>query len=467
MVSKQKKIQHLFLRAGFGETPERINSLLNTSMSSIVEQLFADSQNYQDMTYLSYPLPQDDEEKGAGNLKILAQFIKSYKEREELNTEWISRMATTPGVLREKMTFFWHNHFATSTPFAYLMQVQNNTLREYALGNFSDMLHAIAKDPAMIIFLNNQQNKKAHPNENFAREVMELFTLGVGNYTEDDIKESARAFTGWSVDRRGEYQFNENQHDDGDKQFLGQKGDFNGDDILNIILSKKEVSVFVTTKIYREFVNPVVDTNRVSQLAESFYQSNYDISALMKQIFTSDWFYDEENIGAKVCSPVELIVRYKKLINVDTPNPKTILDLQKGLSQVLFFPPNVAGWKGGNTWIDSSSLMLRLTIPMYVIKGEGMIVKAKPHPEENPNDMQQEDENAGRGKITADWTALNTAFSNVPEDVRTEKMLDYFIQCDTSRIDRNLLKINWAKTDTNNLTLSMAAIMSLPEFQLI
>lgn len=466
MASKQKKIQHLFLRAGFGETPEHINSLLNKSLSSTVDELFVASQNYTDITYLPYPIPDDAKMSGAGTAAIFKMFLKSYQEKEDLNTEWLSKMASTSAVLREKMTFFWHNHFATSTPFAYLMQVQNNTLRKYALGKFGDLLHAVAKDPAMIIYLNNQQNKKAHPNENFAREVMELFTLGVGNYTENDVKESARAFTGWTVDKTGKFQFNEKQHDFGEKEFLGKSGNFDGDDILNIILSNKQTSVFITTKIYREFINPNVDTKRIQQLADGFYESGYDIGELMRKIYTSDWFYDDGNIGAKVSSPVELIVRYKKLIDLDCINKKTILNLQKGLGQVLFFPPNVAGWKGGNTWIDSSSLLLRLSIPIYVIRGEGLIVKVKPHPEENPDDKPQNAE-TDKGIISANWTVLNDAFQDLPDETQLEIMLEYFIQCDASRIDRKLVKTHWANTNADNLELTIGAIMSLPEFQLI
>src|SRR6185312_654661 len=464
MDSKQKKLQHLFLRAGFGETPEYINSKSDKSLSSTVDELFSASKNYEDITYLPYPIPEDAQMEGIGIGKILKMFLKSYQEKEYLNTEWINRMSTTPAVLREKMTFFWHTHFATSTPFAYLMQVQNNTLRKHALGNFGDLLHAVAKDPAMILYLNNQQNKKAHPNENFAREVMELFTLGVGNYTENDVKESARAFTGWTLNKRGEFQFNEQQHDTGEKEFLGQKGDFDGDDILDIILSQQQTAVFITTKIYREFVNPDVDNKRVQQLAEGFFKSGYDIGKLMRNIYTSDWFYDDANIGAKVCSPVELIVRYKKMINLNSTNPKTILNLQKALGQVLFFPPNVAGWKGGNTWIDSSSLLLRLSIPEYVLRGEGMVIKVKPHPEEAPEDKPQ---NADKGVISSDWSNLSNAFMNLPSNTQLESMLNYFIQCDTYRIDRNLIKMSWGNKNVDSLTLNMAAIMSLPEFQLI
>ncbi len=473
MASAQKKIQHLFLRAGFGETPDRITSLVNAPINSIVDGLFESSRDYKDIDYLPYPLKENEEEKGVGGFKLIKMFLKSFGEMEELNGEWLFKMTYTEAVLREKMTFFWHNHFSTSTPLAYLMQVQNNTLRSNALGKFGDLLNAIAKDPAMIIYLNNQQNKKEHPNENFAREVMELFTLGVGHYSEKDIKEAARAFTGWEVNGKGEFTFNEKVHDSDEKEFLGQKGNFKGEDILNIILSNKQVAVFICTKIYREFVNQNVNTERVQTLADGFFASGYDISALMRQIFTSDWFYDDENIGAKVCSPVELIVRFKKLVGIDTKNKKTLIDVQKALGQVLFFPPNVAGWKGGNTWIDSTSLLLRLSMPFYIIRGEGIKIKSKPHFEENPEDAPPPNEE--RGKIESDWTALNSAFKNLPAESQMESMLEYFIQCNTSRIDINLLKTSWTNSDKpaltgtggDNLTLSMAAIMSLPEFQLI
>lgn len=473
MASKQKQIQHLFLRAGFGETPSRINSLLNTPIASIVDELVATSQNYKDINYLPYPLSENEEKNGVGGFKLLKLILMSYSEKEELNCEWIFKMTYTQAVLREKMTFFWHNHFSNDTPFSYLMQEQNNTVRHFALGKFSDMLHAVARDPSMIIFLNNQQNKKEHPNENFAREVMELFTLGIGHYTEMDVKEAARAFTGWDVNKKGEYEFNEKEHDFGDKEFLGQKGNFNGDDILNIILSNKQVAVFIVTKIYREFVNPEINPERVQQLADSFFASGYDISVLMKQVFSSSWFYEDKNIGVKICSPVELIVRYNKLVNLKVENKKTLLNLQKALGQVLFFPPNVAGWKGGNTWIDSTSLLLRLSIPRYIIRGEGLKIKSKPHFEENPDDISPENEK-DIGKIESDWSSLNGSFNILPADTQLESMMESFIQCDTSRIDRNLINDSpkmqfWGEgtIHRDEVTLKIAAIMSLPEFQLI
>jgi uncharacterized protein (DUF1800 family) len=463
--TQQKKIQHLFLRAGFGETPARVREVLNTPINSIVEDLFTASKQYKDINYLPYPLKENQEKKGVDAFQAIKMILKSKQDLEELNGEWLFKMAYTKSVLREKMTFFWHNHFATSTPFAYLMQVQNNMLRGMALGKFGDMLHAVAKDPAMILYLNNQQNKKNHPNENFAREVMELFTLGVGHYTEKDIKEAARAFTGWTVNAKGEFEFHAKQHDDGEKEFLGRKGNFNGEDILNILLEDKQTAKYIVTKIYRDFVNPIVDSKRVDTLADEYFNSGYDTEKLMRSIFTSDWFYADENIGVKISSPVELIVRYKKLLALEFKKQKTQLDVQKALGQVLFFPPNVAGWKGNTTWIDSTSLLIRLSIPQYIVNGSSMELKSKPAFEENPEEEVKKIDN---DRLESDWSNLLAAFQKETDEKLTDTLFENFIQCDSQRINKESVQTrNKNLSKEKRLIQTMANVMSLPEFQLI
>src|SRR5262249_34193319 len=187
-----------------------------------------------------------------------------------------------------------------------------DVIRRNALGNFGDLLKEVSKSAAMLFFLNNQQNRKDHPNENFAREVMELFTMGRGNYTEQDIKEAARAFTGWGANAGGEFVFRKFQHDTGEKTVLGKSGNFDGDNIIDILIENKQTARFITRKIYRYFVNDEVNEAIVDKLANKFYQSNYDISELMKEIFSSDWFYDPKNIGSRIKSPVELIVGIRR-----------------------------------------------------------------------------------------------------------------------------------------------------------
>jgi uncharacterized protein (DUF1800 family) len=458
----QKQLQHLYLRAGFGETPQTIQSLLRTSREDVVEGLFVSSREYKNISYLPYPLNEGQYNKGVNVFQLVGMILRSKAEMEELNGEWLFKMTYTKAVLREKMTLFWHNHFATSAPFAYLMQVQNNTLRKHALGKFSDLLHAISKDPAMIVYLNNQENKKNHPNENFAREVMELFSLGEGHYTEKDIKEAARAFTGWTVNLKGEFEFNKAEHDDGEKTVFGKKGNFNGEEVIAMLLENRQTARYVVNKIYREFVNPTVDAARAEELADGFYRSGYDIGGLMKKIFLSDWFYDPKNVGVKITSPVELLVRYKKLVSLEFKKPKDLIGLQQVLGQILFFPPNVAGWKGGTAWIDSTSLLLRLNLPGHAINGTAPNVEAKPAFEEKSGGEGTRQE--GKGAVTADWSGLEEFFKNVPPEALTEQMIGHLIQCDPGKINRSLVQ---SGTQGQTLRHRCAYLMSLPEFQLI
>ena len=380
MISEKQKIRHLYLRLGLGFTPDEDQLLSQKKLSQHIEELFSNSEKIEYLDYLPYPL---DEGKEATNTKVLLLILKSLEQTQDLSMAWMFRMATTKAAMREKMATFWHNHFATAVPFAYLMQVQNNTIRKYALGSFRDLTQAIAKDPAMINYLNNQQNHKDNPNENFARELMELFTLGVGHYTEKDIKESARAFTGWSIDKKGEYIFKPNDHDDGVKEFRGKTGNFNGDEIINLILSDKQCAIYITRKIYAEVVNEFVDEEKVLSLAESFFASDYDIKKLLRTIAESEWFYDEKNIGSKIMSPVELMIRSKKLIALQPKENSIQIKLQRVLGQLLMFPPSVAGWKGGRNWIDGASLFLRLNIPLAARGKFKINAAAKPEFEES------------------------------------------------------------------------------------
>jgi uncharacterized protein (DUF1800 family) len=229
----------------------------------------------------------------------------------------------------------------------------------------------------MIQFLNSNQNKKGHPNENFARELMELFTIGRSHYTETDVKESARAFTGWGTNLQGEFDFRPRQHDDGIKTFFGKTGNLSGEDILEILLAQKQTAIFITRKIYRYFVNETVDEHRVNVLASRFFDSGYDIRDLMIGIFTSSWFYDQENIGSQIKSPVLWIVGIRRQLPMEIQNPLVLLTLERLLGQVLFSPPNVAGWPAGKQWIDSSSLMLRMQVPGLIYRSDAILSRPK------------------------------------------------------------------------------------------
>src|SRR6185295_1294303 len=283
-----------------------------------------------------------------------------------LNIYWMHEMVNSAAQLREKMAFFWHGHFACRNLNIFFQQGLMDVIRRNALGNFGTLLKEISKSAAMLNFLNNQQNRKDHPNENFAREVMELFTLGRGNYTEHDIKEAARAFTGWGSNLQGEFVFRKFQHDFGNKTVLGRTGDFDGEEVLDILLKEKQTARYISQKIYRFFVNEQVDNAKVEWMADRFYKTDYDISKLLEDIFTTDWFYEEKNVGAKIKSPVELLVGIQRMLPMTLENEEALLVLQRVLGQVLFYPPNVAGWPGGKSWIDSSSLMMRMRIPQLI-----------------------------------------------------------------------------------------------------
>ncbi|HNA58174.1 MAG TPA: DUF1800 domain-containing protein, partial [Chitinophagales bacterium] len=464
MASQQRHVQHLYLRAGFGESPAIVKQRSAKEIKQLVDDLFTESKQYRNLTYLENPA----KGKEVSNLKVLLLILKSQEQMRELNNVWMGMLASTKAVLREKMTLFWHDHFATSTQFAYLMQLQNNTLRKHALGRFDKLLHAIAKDPAMIIYLNNQQNKKDAPNENFAREVMELFTLGEGNkYTEADIKEAARAFTGWTVNKKGEFEFVAKDHDDESKTFLGRAGNFNGEDIINILLEEKQTAKYVTTKIYKEFVNDNVNDAHVEALSTIFFDSGYDISALMRNIFTADWFYADENMGSLIASPVDLITRFRRLIKMEFKEEKGQFNTQKILGQVLFFPPNVAGWKGGRNWVDSSTLMLRMQIPTRIIRGGGFNVRPKPEFEDAPED-EMTLKTSKKADVRSDWSGVVNYFKDVPTDQLTESVIETFIQSSSDHIDRNIIaQYVDNSSDEKRILSTIGVVMSLPEFQLI
>ena len=465
MESSDLKLNHLLFRAAFGPTPDLMKRFKGKDLAIVIDALLKDSQVVEELNYLSKPNTRDDGK--VGPFQALFLVLKSQKQKDELNLAWLDRMAVANAMLREKMTLFWHNHFATGTAFAWLMQVQHNTLRRNALGSFRTMLHEMAKDPAMIIWLNNQQNKKNAPNENFAREVMELFTLGEGNgYTEDDIKNAARAFTGWSIDQTGEYVFNSQQHDYGQKTVFGKTGDFNGEDIINMLLEKRETAVYICRKLYRTFVNIEVDEDHAQELASRFHRSDYDIADLMKALFNSEWFYERKNIGAVIISPTELIVRYKRLCKM-VVDDEQMLAMQHALGQKLFSPPNVAGWKGGKTWIDGNSIILRLHIPRAILDAGTARIQRKPAFEAQDEDKKKDGKN-DQVKVKSDWSAIVKYFKEVPDNQLTKACLDYLMVCPMDHINAaEVEKLTDHSTKERRIITTICTILQFPESQLI
>ena len=282
---------------------------------------------------------------------------------KELQIWWMKMMLNPSFSFREKMTLFWHNHFVSSydvvkNPF--FMLKQNELYRINSLGNYKNLVHKSSKDLAMLIFLDNNSNKKSSPNENYARELLELFTLGEGNYSEKDVKEAARAFTGWRVNKRKAlFKKAKKHHDYETKIFLNEKGNFDGEDIINIIFKQKQTSIFIISKLYKEFISEDLNMSLIATLTDDFIKSNYDISFLMRNLLLSKDFWDNKTNLIK--SPIEFMISLYKNINIDLREKdyKYFLKTSKVLNMQLFNPPGVKGWRGNKYWIDSTSILLR------------------------------------------------------------------------------------------------------------
>jgi uncharacterized protein (DUF1800 family) len=271
------------------------------------------------------------------------------------------------------MTLFWHNHFATSQQKVRsvpLMYRQNVLLRRESLGNFRRLLHGIARDPAMLVYLDNAGSRRQAPNENFAREVMELFTLGEGHYSERDVKEAARAFTGFSLDRdTGQYVYRRMFHDSGEKTVLGRTGPLEGDDVLDLLLAQPQAAEFVTSKLWREFVSPTPEAGEVKRFAAIFRGNGYEVKPLMRALLLSDAFWAAENRATLIKSPVDLVVGSLRTFEIRPMDFRPAAIAVALLGQNLFQPPNVKGWPGGERWIDASTLLGRRQWTERVFRG--------------------------------------------------------------------------------------------------
>jgi uncharacterized protein (DUF1800 family) len=366
--------EHLLQRAGFGGTPGEIRAFHALGLPRAVAALFsADApqrpppdwtRNGTGMTprkmvrMVAGPEPQRD---------LIRQARKEEHEHlMELRSWWLGRMLERRRPLLEKMTLFWHGHFATSNEKvqnAWKMWRQNETLRACALGSFREMLRAISRDPAMIRWLDLGLSTATAPNENFARELMELFTLGEGHYTEQDIKQAARAFTGYRTTGDGQTFFLARRaHDYGPKTFMGRTGNFNGDDILDIILAQPRSAEFLARRIWEFFVAENPRPEQLQAAASVLRVANYDIPPLLRAIFQSRDFYDPRVMRGQIKSPVAWLVSSCIALGSSLPEQPALDFLLTQLGQLPFAPPNVRGWEGGRTWISSSTLMLRYNL---------------------------------------------------------------------------------------------------------
>ena len=453
------QIKHLYSRAGFGLAFADKKAVEHDSVKRAVKDLFKASETDEPINVIQgntdYAVLMKDD--------ILAkkQFLQQQRQQEkDLNLAWINKMSTTDAVLREKMTLFWHNHFACRSNNALYAQQLNNIHREHVLGNFREMVLEVSKSPAMLQFLNNQQNHKGHPNENFARELMELFTIGRGNYTEQDVKESARAFTGWGFDKDGVFKMRPFLHDDGQKTFLGKTGNLTGEDIINQLLEQKQTAYFISNKLYKYLVNEIPVPAHVNAMADIFYQNNYEIKPLLEYVFTADWFYDDNNIGNMIKSPVEFIVGLNRQFYITYQRPEVLLEFQRTLGQILFNPPNVAGWPGGRNWIDSSSLMYRLKIPSIVLNGGLIDFTGKADPEDEAYlATVRNRQSAVNTKVQSqpDWDKFLQA---MPKNLSNAAIAQFILEPKLSPVIQSAIQ---QSTDIKTMAIEL---VSTPEYQL-
>ena len=340
---------HVYRRAGFAATWRELDDAVKKRPADVVAQFVA---GRTDAAF--------DQE-----LQTLTRGLQSSRGVENLSAWWLYRMLHTPDPLLEKLTLFWHGHFATSAAkVANVRQMldQNDLLRTHARGRFGEMVQGISRDPAMLVYLDSATNRKVRPNENYARELMELFCLGLTHYTEKDIQEAARAFSGWEV-RGGTFRFNRIHHDDGQKAVLGRSGNWDGDDVVRIVLEQPAAARFIAGKLVRFFVcdEPELPEKLIEPLAEDLRQSGFDIGRVVGRILGSNFFFSPHAVGHKVRSPVELGVGLVRALEGKTDVYELAKDLDK-LGQAVFFPPNVKGWDGGRAWINSSTMIGRANL---------------------------------------------------------------------------------------------------------
>ena len=390
---------HLLNRAGFGGSPSEIKTFhalgreraadsLLTPVEALdsfpalpwttAERVQADRREYSEQRKIMLEAMHELSAENAQEMK--RQFVKKFqKENREHSLQaqdwWFKRMLTTQAPLREKMTLFWHDHFATSSQKvkqAVWMVRQNELFRSHAFGSFRDLTQAILLDPAMSLYLDNQGTKKEMPNENFPRELMELFTLGEGHYTEQDIREAARAFTGYQLSViKGQVTFRPRQWDSSDKTIFGKTAPFTGKEVIDLIFTKKQAARLMAKKLWEFFVSENPAATIVESLATRFQQHDFQVGPLLREIFLSQEFYTEKSMRTQIKAPVQFLLALLKQLEITEPPSDFAITAGNQLGQVLFAPPNVAGWDWGQAWINTNTLLTRYNLAGFLTNGAG------------------------------------------------------------------------------------------------
>ncbi len=473
--------QHLLNRAGFGGSSRQIQTLASMGPADAVDTLI----DFPSTTDLPKPdidpdvmRPLTDAERRERNranrngdeetlarFRAMRQTAQGADRRQFANLQqwWVDRMITTPAPMQEKLTLLWHGHFAVNyrgCEDAYLIYQQNELFRQNANTSFARLAAGIVRDPAMLVFLNNDRNLKSRPNENLARELMELFTLGVGQYTENDIKQGARALTGYTRNDN-DFRFNSGQHDTGNKTILGKTGPFNGDQFVNICLAQNACPQFIAFKIYKHFVADVAKPNDadpdqkrvILKIAADLRRRDYDLKPVLRRLLLSEHFYDPSVRGTKIKSPVELTVGTIRALATPQRSGRLLLDALRMMGQEPLNPPNVAGWPGGRTWINTSTLFIRQNLATYLITGKPPF-----------------DTGWTRKQINYDATALIEDIKNPTPQAVVDRLLALLLG-GAARPENRAALLAFLKDHNNRITNDtlialLCLITAMPEYQL-
>ncbi len=481
------KAQHLLNRAGFGGQPSQVLALRNMGPEDAVDHLLnfegtGDDPIRADRFDSTIMRPRTEEERNelqrarrTGDEGAIERYRQQRQQRQradrrqltQIQDWWLQRMIETPAPMLEKLVLFWHGHFATAyrpVEDSYHMFLQNQLFRSHAAGNFkNDLVRGIIRDPAMIKYLNNNQNNRRSPNENLARELMELFTLGEGRgYTERDIKEGARALTGYTY-QDDVFRFNGRNHDDDEKTIFGRSGNWDGDDFVELIFSRPDSARFITEKLYRYFVNDApgsftkAQDTVIRKLTQTLVRSGWELRPVLRQLLLSEHFYDSENIGACIKSPTQLIVQAIRSLRTPARDLRTLNTACGYMGQSLMNPPSVKGWEGGRKWINTSTLFIRQNISLYLLTGRDERT--------NPWDAGSTDYSArhlvqhlegisGRDTVRDGVVyLLRFAHSVPPDEGRVQQWVDYVNQ-------------RGGQLDEPTLLNLLALITAAPEYQL-
>jgi uncharacterized protein (DUF1800 family) len=440
-----KKVGHLYRRAAFGATAADLEATLAGDPETAIASLLRGSA---------------DADKFDTEMAPLAQSIARANVGAQARAWWLYRMLYSPHPLREKLTLFWHNHFATSNSKvnnAGFMLRQYELLRRHALGNFRDLLQEMSKDPAMMVWLDTRASKKGNPNENYARELMELFSLGIGNYTEKDVREAARAFTGWEI-QGGEPVFNPNQHDAGEKTVLGQTGKWKGEDVVRICLEQKSAPYFIAGKLYRFLISETVPATPelLEPLAAQLRNSGWDFGALVKTVLRSNLFFSAAVYRTRIKAPVDFALGMVRGLEGHIGTTALARALES-LGQNVFYPPSVKGWDGGTTWLNGQTLLFRQNLTLALTSTEDPRFGRRTDPAEllRKHGKKTDEE-------CVDFLLRVFLQGDVHAATRT-KLVEYV---DRSR--KQTVPVYWSDEDTaaHRVRTLCHLVLTLPEFQL-